>query len=110
MLSRSEPRRHFLRAQAGAELEPFAAAGVKRMQAKRADTTPEERAMAASSKKNRWSQHVTETSDALTLEPEVFKHSDPAAIARSLRDSAEASNRRKSNPYRSAMSMLTFYI
>jgi len=61
-------------------------------------------------KKSRWSQHVTETSDALSLEPEVFKRNDPAAIARSLKESAEASNRRKSGPFRSAMSMLTFYI
>jgi hypothetical protein len=66
--------------------------------------------MAASSKKSRWSQHVTETSDALSLEPQVFKHDDPAAIARSLRDSAEASDRRKSSPFRSAMSMLNFYM
>jgi hypothetical protein len=66
--------------------------------------------MATSSKKTRWSQHVTETSDALSLEPEVFKSDDPAAIARSLKDSAESSNRRKSSPFRSAMSMLTFYI
>ena len=58
----------------------------------------------------RWSQHVTGTSGALSLEPEVFTLDDPAAIARSLRDSAEESTRRKSSPYRSAMSMLTFYI
>jgi hypothetical protein len=64
----------------------------------------------AEQKKSRWSQHVTETSDALSLEPEVFKHDDPKSIARSLRESAEASDRRKSGPYRSAMSMLTFYI
>jgi len=64
----------------------------------------------ASSKKSRWSQHVTETSDALSLEPEVFKRDDPAAIARSLKESAEASKRRKSGPFRSAMSMLSFYI
>jgi Protein of unknown function (DUF3175) len=66
--------------------------------------------MAASSKKSRWSQHVTETSDALSLDQDVFKRDDPAAIARSLRDSAEASDRRKSGAFRSAMSMLTFYI
>ncbi len=64
----------------------------------------------ASPNKSRWSQHVTETSDALSLEPEVFKRDDPAAIARSLAASAEASGRRKSGPFRSAMSMLTFYI
>ena len=60
--------------------------------------------------KERWSQHVTETSDALSLEPEVFKLDDPVKIARSLSKSAEKSKRRKAEPFRSAMSMLTFYI
>jgi hypothetical protein len=64
----------------------------------------------ASPEKNRWSRHVTETSDALSLEPDVFKRDDPAAIARALKESAEASSRRKSGPFRSAMSMLSFYI
>jgi Protein of unknown function (DUF3175) len=58
--------------------------------------------------KKRWSQRVTETSDALTLDEGVFTR-DPRAIARSLKRSAERSKRRKSSPYRSAMSMLTFY-
>jgi hypothetical protein len=58
----------------------------------------------------RWSQRVTETSDALTLEEGVFKKRTPKAIASSLKSSAEHSRRRKSDPYRSAMSMLTFYI
>ncbi|HZL29524.1 MAG TPA: DUF3175 domain-containing protein [Pseudolabrys sp.] len=58
----------------------------------------------------RWSRHVTETSDALTLEEGVFKKSTPRKIALSLKRSAEHSHRRKSDPYRSAMSMLTFYI
>jgi len=53
---------------------------------------------------------VTERSDALDLEPGVFKGRDPKAIARSLKRSAEHSRRRKSDPFRSAMSMLTFYI
>jgi hypothetical protein len=65
--------------------------------------------MAAPDKK-RWSQHVTETSDALPLERDVFTFDDPARIARSLRESAEESTRRKTGPFRSAMSMLTFYI
>jgi hypothetical protein len=65
-------------------------------------------AMAASTR--RWSQRVTETSDALTLDQGVFSRSDPASIARSLKRSAERSRRRKSGAYRSAMSMLTFYI
>jgi hypothetical protein len=58
----------------------------------------------------RWSQHVTETSNALDLREGVFELDDPAAIARSLKRSAEHSHRRRSDPYRSAMSMLTFYI
>jgi hypothetical protein len=58
----------------------------------------------------RWSQDVTEHSDALDLERGVFELDDPKAIARSLKRSAEASHRRKAEPYRSAMSMLTFYI
>ncbi len=57
-----------------------------------------------------WSQHVTETSNALDLEPDVFAWDDPKQIARSLKRSAKRSTRRKSEPFRSAMSMLTFYI
>ncbi|KQX26139.1 MULTISPECIES: DUF3175 domain-containing protein [unclassified Sphingomonas] len=58
----------------------------------------------------KWSQQVTEHSDALTLDRGVFAKSDPAEIARSLKHSAEHSRRRKATPFRSAMSMLTFYI
>jgi hypothetical protein len=58
----------------------------------------------------RWSREVTERSNALDLEKGVFTLKDPKKIALSLKRSAEASNRRKSDPYRSAMSMLTFYI
>ena len=58
----------------------------------------------------KWSQDVTEHSNALDLKADVFKLHDPKAIARSLKQSAEDSHRRKSSPYRSAMSMLTFYI
>ena len=57
-----------------------------------------------------WSGEVTEHSDALDLEPNIFESDDPKEIARSLKRSAEKSERRKSEPYRSAMSMLTFYI
>jgi hypothetical protein len=60
--------------------------------------------------RERWSQRVTEGSDALDLEAGVFTWKDPTRIARSLKHSAEASDRRKSSPYRSAMSMLTFYV
>lgn len=58
----------------------------------------------------RWSQQVTKHSDALDLEKDVFTYDDPARIASSLKESAERSRRRKSTPFRSAMSMLTFYI
>jgi len=58
----------------------------------------------------RWSGKVTRESNALDLEEGVFTWADPGKIARSLQRSAEASTRRKSSPYRSAMSMLVFYI
>ena len=58
----------------------------------------------------RWSARVTRESDALDLKRGVFSKRSPKAIARSLKRSAERSHRRKSDPYRSAMSMLTFYI
>jgi hypothetical protein len=59
---------------------------------------------------HKWSQRVTRESNALDLEPNVFTKAEPRSIALSLKHSAEVSNRRKSDPYRSAMSMLTFYI
>jgi hypothetical protein len=58
----------------------------------------------------RWSARVTKESDALDLKGGVFKLRDPKRIAASLKRSAERSRRRKANPYRSALSMLTFYI
>jgi len=58
----------------------------------------------------RWSGKVTRESNALDLQKDVFTLGDPKEIARSLKRSAEHSKRRKSSPYRSAMSMLTFYI
>lgn len=59
--------------------------------------------------RKKWSAEVTKHSDALDLEDAVFKGT-PTSIAHSLKRSAEHSHRRKSSPYRSAMSMLTFYI
>ena len=58
----------------------------------------------------KWSARVTRESHALTLDEGVFSQRSPGAIARSLKRSAERSRARKSAPYRSAMSMLTFYI
>lgn len=60
--------------------------------------------------KEKWSQAVTEHSDALDLEESVFTRDDPGEIARSLKRSAERSKRRKGTVLQSAMSMLTFYI
>jgi hypothetical protein len=57
-----------------------------------------------------WSKKVGSNSNALDLEKGVFTWSNPKRIAQSLRHSAEISNRRKSSPFRSAMSMLNFYI
>jgi hypothetical protein len=66
--------------------------------------------MMAIAHKEKWSAEVTEHSDALDLEEHVFEQHDPKAIAASLKRSAERSDRRKAEPFRSAMSMLTFYI
>jgi Protein of unknown function (DUF3175) len=57
-----------------------------------------------------WSADVTRRSDALDLEPGVFTWKDPREIAASLKRSAEASDRKKTDSFRSAMSMLNFYI
>src|SRR5262245_10780153 len=74
---------------------------------------PEELIMArrATAKKNRWSAQVTRESNALDLEAKIFTQRSPRRIAASLKRSAERSRRRKAKtPYRSAMSMLVFYI
>jgi hypothetical protein len=68
------------------------------------------RARPAAKSARRWSRRVTEESDALDLKHGVFAQRDPKRIAASLKRSAERSHRRKSDPYRSAMSMLTFYV
>ena len=68
------------------------------------------RASRARRKSKRWSAHVTKRSNALDLEPKVFRSSDPHKIALSLKRSAQQSKRRKGTPYQSAMSMLNFYI
>ena len=68
------------------------------------------RAGASKGSSKRWSQRVTRESDALDLKQGVFKLTDPKKIAASLKRSAERSSRRKAGAYRSALSMLTFYI
>ena len=57
-----------------------------------------------------WSQAASARSDALDLEPDVFTKTSPNDIAESLKRSAESSRRRKAGAFRSAMSVLTFYI
>ena len=81
------------------------ATGTRRRRAARARVS---RTRGGSGKGRRWSHRVTEQSRALDLEHRVFTRS-PKQIARSLKRSAERSTRRKSSPFRSAMSMLTFY-
>ena len=61
-------------------------------------------------KGGRWSKEVTQKSSALNLDRGVFTWDDPQSIAVSLKHSAEASHRRKTTPFQSAMSMLNFYI
>lgn len=58
----------------------------------------------------KWSAGVAKKSNALDLEKGVFKKNNPKQIAKSLKESAEASRRRKTRPFQSAMSMLNFYI
>jgi hypothetical protein len=58
----------------------------------------------------RWSRRVTQESDALDLKHGVFKQTNAKKIAASLKRAAERSSRRKAGAYRSALSMLTFYI
>jgi len=62
------------------------------------------------SKSRRWSARIAQQSNALDLQPKVFKSTNPRRIARSLKRSAQASKQRKGTPYQSAMSMLNFYI
>ena len=58
----------------------------------------------------KWSSKVTRESHALALDQGVFTWKNPMRIAASLKRSAEASKQRKASPYRSALSMLTFYV
>jgi hypothetical protein len=80
------------------------------MQAKRKAKATRKTAAKSGSRRRYWSGRVTRESDALDLRQGVFKLDDPKKIASSLKRSAEKSHRRKADPYRSALSMLTFYI
>jgi Protein of unknown function (DUF3175) len=72
--------------------------------------TSRRKSVRSGSRGRRWSARVTRESDALDLDRGVFTKRDPKRIAASLKRSAERSSRRKADPYRSALSMLTFYI
>ena len=76
----------------------------------RAAGKPKRKTATTRSSSKRWSQRVTRESDALDLKQGVFTLRDPKRIAASLKRSAERSSRRKAGAYRSALSMLTFYI
>lgn len=60
--------------------------------------------------KRKCSQDVSNHSNAVGLENGVFKKRSAKKIANSLKHSAEESPRRKTGPFQSALSMLTFYI
>ena len=77
---------------------------------KTASKTAAKKTTARKTSPKRWSQRVTRESDALDLKRGVFTLRDPKRIAASLKRSAERSSRRKAGAYRSALSMLTFYI
>jgi hypothetical protein len=81
-----------------------------RKTASRKRKAPASKTGARRSSPRRWSQHVTRESDALDLKKGVFKQTSAKKIAASLKRSAERSSRRKAGAYRSALSMLTFYI
>jgi len=89
---------------------PAMATGTRKVAKRRAATKRKTAARKTTGSGKRWSQRVTQHSDALDLADHVFARNDPRSIARSLKRSAEQSHRRKSSPYRSSLSMLTFYI
>jgi hypothetical protein len=81
----------------------------EKTRSRRTRSAPGKKSSSKSSSR-RWSQRVTRESDALDLQAGVFKQTDPKKVAASLKRSAERSSHRKAAPYRSALSMLTFYI
>ncbi|MBV9962119.1 MAG: DUF3175 domain-containing protein [Parafilimonas sp.] len=83
---------------------------VKKSTAKKStgkNSSPKKSAKKSAQKK--WSKKVTQTSDAMDLEKNVFKQKDPKKIAASVKRSAEKSTRKKAGPFQSAMSMINFY-
>jgi len=88
---------------------PFGSGKMARTLPKTPHKSPRKRAAPRQAQRF-WSAEVTRESNALDLEPGVFSLSDPSQIAASLKRSAEASRRKKTDSFRSALSMLTFYI
>ncbi len=82
----------------------------KRRQQRKSTSTRRRSSVGKSSRNRYWSGRVTRESNALDLESKVFSQKSPVKIAASLKRSAERSKRRKTSPFQSAMSMLTFYI
>jgi hypothetical protein len=91
-------------------MEPTMAARRKTTRPRKTAIRKSSRTTPAKSSPKRWSQRVTRESDALDLKRGVFKLTSAKKIAASLKRSAEHSSRRKAGAYRSALSMLTFYI
>jgi hypothetical protein len=91
----------------GARRSASSATAARRKSARRKSSRPQTRKRTAT---RYWSGRVTRESHALDLAAGVFTWKDPKRIAASLKRSAEASHRRKADPYRSALSMLIFYI
>jgi uncharacterized protein DUF3175 len=84
--------------------------GGQQTMAKAQTTGKSARNSARKARIRKWSAKVTETSDAMDLEKDVFKSNSPRHIAASVKRAAERSHRRKSGSFRSAMSVLSFYI
>jgi hypothetical protein len=82
----------------------------RRTASRKAGSAPRKSVAKRKASPKRWSQRVTRESDALDLKRGVFTLRDPKRIAASLKRSAERSSRRKAGAYRSALSMLTFYV
>ncbi len=102
-------RRKTARARKTATRKPVARKNTGSARVRKANSARRKSAAKRKSPK-RWSQRVTRESDALDLRQGVFKLTSPKKIAASLKRSAERSSRRRAGAYRSALSMLTFYI
>ena len=102
-------RRKTAHARRSATRRPATRKNTASARTRKASSPPRKSATKKTSPK-RWSQRVTRESDALDLQHGVFKLTSPKKIASSLKRSAERSSRRKAGAYRSALSMLTFYI